>query len=200
MSASPSRVVSSTPALDTLRARTAKDHRALEENLEIARSDAGEAAYARYLGAVLGWLEPLEPALWAGPWPEAIEPSVRADKVRWIESDLRARGLTDRELAAIPRQSELPNLSTLAHRFGVAYVVEGSLLGGQSLLRSLGPRLTHPARWLEGYGRETVPRWRAFLGALEANVATANDARIAAENARATFVWIADWFALRGVG
>ncbi|MET0591883.1 MAG: biliverdin-producing heme oxygenase [Polyangiaceae bacterium] len=183
-----------------LRATTAAEHRALEEKLEIARPDADDGAYARYLGAVLGWLEPLESVLWAGLWPETIVPAVRADKVRWIESDLRARGFTERDLAAIPRQTALPNSSTVAHRFGIAYVVEGSLLGGQSLLRSLGPRLKHSARWLEGYGRETVPRWRAFLAALETSVATRRDAEIAAENARATFTWIADWFALRGVG
>ena len=181
-----------------IRDATASAHRALEEKLEIGRADAGESAYGRYLRAVLGWLEPLETALWSGLWPDAIGAAARTGKVAWIESDLRARGMTGSDLAALPRQTKLPPLSSLAHRFGVAYVVEGSQLGGQTLLRRLGPRLAHSARFLEGYGRETMPRWRAFMAAIDANLVTREDAEIAAENARATFDWIAEWFAFRG--
>jgi heme oxygenase len=181
------------------RAATATAHRTLEQKLEIARTDADDATYTRYLAAVIGWLEPLESPLWSGGWPAAVTPTARSGKVAWIEADLRARGMNERDIAALPRQTKLPALDSLAHRFGVAYVVEGAQLGGQTLLRTLGPRLVRPTRWLEGYGPETGARWRAFLAAVEAHLTTRADAEVAAENARATFAWIDEWFTLRGV-
>lgn len=198
MSASRSRA-SSSFALDIIRTATATAHRTLEEKLEIARADADDAAYTRYLGAVIGWLEPLESPLWSGPWPDAMTPALRAGKTAWIETDLRARGMNDDDIAALPRETELPALDSLSHRLGVAYVVEGAQLGGQTLLRSLGARLAQPTRWLEGYGAETGARWRTFLGALDTHLTTRADAESAAENARATFAWIDDWFTMRGV-
>jgi heme oxygenase len=171
----------------------------LEERLEIAQPAADDAAYTRYLAALIGWLEPLEFPLWSGSWPHAMTPALRTGKTAWVAADLEARGMTEPEIAALPRQTKLPELGTLAHRFGVAYVVEGAQLGGQTLLRSLGPRLAKPTRWLEGYGAETGARWRTFLGALEASLASRDAAELAAENARATFAWIDDWFTSRGV-
>ena len=187
-------------ALEVIRATTRDAHASLEATLEIARAEAGEAEYVRYIGAVLGWLEPLEAALWQAPWPDAITPRERRDKRAWIVSDLRDRGLTDQDVSAIPRCGSVPPLDSAAARFGAAYVVEGAQLGGRALLKDLGPRLApRRARWLEGYGAETAARWRAFLTALEAELGSAADARVAAESARRTFTWVHSWFALRGV-
>lgn len=146
-------------ALEVIRAGTRDAHTSLESTLEIARADAGEREYSRYIGAVLGWLEPLEAELWQGPWPEVVRPRERRDKSAWIISDLRDRGLTDAQVSAIPRCQRVPPLCTAAERFGAAYVVEGAQLGGRALLKQLGPRLApRRVRWLEGYGAETTVR------------------------------------------
>jgi heme oxygenase len=188
------------PALDVIRASTAEAHRTLESTLAIARSDAGESAYARYLEALLGWLEPLETPLWSGAWPAQVAAATRRGKTAWIEADLRARGRDDRQLAALPRQRSLPPLGSLAQRFGVAYVVEGAQLGGQLLLRRLGPRLAPlPTRWLQGYGRESAIRWRAFLGALGASLESRMQIQSAADSARAAFELVQTWFVQREV-
>lgn len=187
------------PALEAIRASTAEVHRELEQRLEIARDDAGEGAYRRYLSAVLGWLEPLERQLWTASWPTPALPIGRSGKADWIASDLRARGLSALEIAQIPRQSSLPPLDTLAQRFGVAYVVEGAQLGGQHLLRTLGPRLSPlPVRWLEGYGRDSAHKWRSFLGELAAHLHDRADAQLAAQSARITFELARHWFVQRG--
>lgn len=191
---------SSSLALELIRASTASAHRALENTLEVGRPDAGESAYTRYLEALWGWLAPLESALWAAAWPEAIAAPARSGKLRWIEADLRARGRDPSWIAALPRQLTLPRLDSIAERFGAAYVVEGSQLGGQFLLRRLGPRISPlPARWLEGYGRETPARWRSFVAVLGAQLTSRADAELAAHSARTTFELAHDWFAQRGV-
>jgi heme oxygenase len=191
---------SSNLALELIRASTREAHLALEESLEIARPDACDEAYGRYLAAVLGWLEPLEGPLWSSPWPEPIVAASRRDKCTWIKSDLRARGLSERDVAHIPRRTTLPPLATPAERFGVAYVVEGSQLGGRALLPRLGPRLApHPTRWLHGYGDASAAHWKTFVAALGASLGDAGDARVAAASARATFEWVHAWFNSRGV-
>lgn len=188
------------PALAALRAATATAHVALENALEIGRDAADEGAYARYLQAVLGWIDPLERCLWSAPWPAPVEPLARARKTSWIESDLRARGLNDHAISQLPRYTTLPPMPTLAHRFGVAYVVEGAQLGGRSLLRRLGPRIAPlPARWLEGYGHDTSGLWSSFLDALAANVRDRVDVEAAAHNARLTFELAHTWFTARSV-
>jgi heme oxygenase len=198
-----SRRVSGPPpisALELIRASTADVHQALESTLEVARPDAGEAAYGRYLAALLGWLEPLEQRLWSLEWPSPVVPALRTGKTRWIEADLRARGSSAAQISALPRQRALPPMSSLAQRFGAAYVVEGAQLGGQVLLRRLGPRLAPlPARWLEGYGHDTGGRWRSFLTALGSSVHERADAELAAGSARVTFELAQAWFAARGV-
>jgi heme oxygenase len=193
-------VTKAASALELIRHSTALAHRALEAKLVVAQDAAGEAEYTRYLGAVLGWLEPLEAALWSWPWPEPWFALPRQGKVRWVESDLSARGFSSAKLAALPRQRVLPPLDSEAGRFGVAYVIEGAQLGGQVLLRRLGPRVAPlPTRWLVGYGRNNSVMWREFLGALSAHVREPAQAEAAALSARATFELVHAWFQARGV-
>jgi heme oxygenase len=175
-------------------------HRALEQRLEIARPDARDEAYARYLEAVWGWLAPLEPPLWGQAWPESVTPCERDGKAAWAAADLRARGLRAEQIAALPRQTALPPLASLAQRFGVAYVIEGAQLGGQVLLRELGPRVAPlPTRWLSGYGHDTANKWRSFLSALTLSLREPFEVEEAAESARVTFELVHGWFARRGI-
>jgi heme oxygenase (biliverdin-IX-beta and delta-forming) len=186
-------------ALDIIRAETADAHHALEQQLEVARPDAGEDAYLRYLRALLGWLEPLEALLWQGPWPEAVGVARRAGKARWIVADLHARGLDEAEISAIPRRAVLAEQTSLVQRFGIAYVVEGAQLGGQVLLRRLGPRVAPlPTRFLVGYGRDCAKLWRSFVDALAGALTDDEQARAAAASARAEFEAAHEWFALQG--
>jgi heme oxygenase (biliverdin-IX-beta and delta-forming) len=191
---------STSQALELIRSTTAPVHQTLERALAIGRADADEGAYVRHLEALLGWLEPLEALLWSGGWPESVTPATRSGKIAWIEADLRARGRSERELAALPRQRALPPLGSLSQRFGVAYVVEGAQLGSRALLQRLGPRLAPlPVRWLQGYGSDSADRWRSFVAALCASLADQAQARSAAQSARATFALAHAWFVRRGV-
>jgi len=57
--------------------------------------------------------------------------------------------------------------------WGVAYVIEGSQLGGQVLHRRLAEALApHPLGYLKGEGSATGRHWTAFLNNLRAHVVT----------------------------
>ncbi len=186
-------------ALALLRSSTNQLHEALEARLVIARPDVTAEQYRDYLAALWGWLVPFEGRLWSAPWPPSVQPELRRNKCLWMLEDMVALGMTRPALEVLPRCDTPAPLSSAAERFGVAYVIEGSQLGGQVLLQRIGPAMApHTPRYLQGYGAETAARWRSFVTALDA---TLDDAAldVAADTARQTFAGLAEWFAARGV-
>ena len=175
-------------ALAALRAATAARHAALESGLRIAAPGAGRREYANHVAALWSWMRPIEAPLWAGPWPLPVEAPARAVKLQWLATDLLAARCDGYPAAALDVQALAPPLDSLATRMGFAYVIEGSLLGAQVLLRRLGPVLAPwPMRWLHGYGVEGGRRWAAFLDALAAQVATPAQVEAACESACEAF-------------
>ncbi|MCB9731997.1 MAG: biliverdin-producing heme oxygenase [Deltaproteobacteria bacterium] len=190
----------SSPALSSLREATRTLHVDLESRLALGRPDAGRAEYRAYAAAMIGWLEPLEARLWAAPWPDGVAPEARRDKARWLVEDLAALGVDAAQVARLPRATALPPLATEAERFGVAYVIEGSQLGGHVLARRLAGALApHEVRYLRGYGEALGERWRALLGAMAASVTGGGALARAADAAVATFEGLGRWFEAREV-
>jgi heme oxygenase len=186
-------------ALSALRNATRDIHDDFEQGLKIARPDAGPSEYLQFIGAMWGWLQPFEQALWREGWPAEMEAAQRARKCEWLERDLAAAGMDEGAIAALPRAATQPPLSTAAQRFGVAYVLEGAQLGSQMLSRTLGPRLAPwPAHWLAGYGERASPRWLAFRKLAERHLADAPARDAAADAARRAFCTLSDWFRERG--
>lgn len=191
---------SASPALAALRARTHALHTGLESRMLLARPGADRGDYARYVAAMRGWLAPLEPALWCAPWPAQIEPAMRACKTGWLDEDLRAARVDGYGDEAAARCDPAPPLDDPATRFGWAYVIEGSMLGGRVLAHRLGSRLAPwPMRFLRGYGEGTGRRWHDFLDALAGEVTSAAQIDTAAEAAAHAFGSIGDWFGQRGI-
>jgi heme oxygenase len=158
-------------AVQHLRAATAADHDAVDS--AFGETDFGDrAAYARFITAHALALPAVEAALEAFP---ALPP--RRLRTPLIESDLRALGID------MPPPLPFPAPETMAAAFGMAYVIEGSRLGGGMLAKRVGADL--PTAYLS----EThLPgEWRGFLSALD-RAAEGNDwvAELTAA-ARATF-------------
>jgi heme oxygenase len=88
-----------------------------------------------------------------------------------IESDLLALGLSRREIAELPRCTDLPRLSCTEDLAGCLYVLEGACLGGQVIARALRERLGvakgSGASFFTGDAEGTSARWRLFLAWLE---------------------------------
>ncbi|MGM9481960.1 biliverdin-producing heme oxygenase [Roseateles sp. NT4] len=145
----------SSPALAALRAATAAQHAQLDAGLPLSREGATAADYREHLQVLRCWLQACRPAL------EATCPGDAALLLGWMAADI---GPDDAPAATGRADWAQPPAA-----WGVAYVVQGSQLGGQVLARrltpSLAPQSTH---YLQGRGRETGAHWQGFLRELHA--------------------------------
>lgn len=156
-------------ALGALRAATAERHTLLDSGLPLAGESPTLDDYASHLRMLRTWLAPIEDWLASGAGPrDALAPLRR---VPLIDADLRDPSVT-RKRDPMPReQAPWPPNASAAYRWGVAYVAEGSQLGGAVLYQRLAAQLApHPLAYLRGDAAGPGPRWRSFMLALNENV------------------------------
>ena len=185
------------PLRQLLKRETADLHRRLELDLGLLESELSLERYRRVLEFFLGFYGPIEAALArvvsAGP-PLALP--LRA-RTALIESDLRSLGLSQREVAELPRCADLPRLSSPEDLAGCLYVLEGACLGGQviaaALREQLGVEKDSGGSFFIGDAEGTPARWSLFLCWLE-DLARARSATAEiVTSARATFLAFARW-------
>lgn len=185
-----------TDALQALRHATAERHALLDAGLPVGRADASLADYLDHVQALAAWLQALWPALQGlqvhapgfGFAPAGRLSALREDLAHvqpatppWPAPSATTALCLEQALARHPAQAD-------AVRWGLAYVVEGSQLGGQVLHRNLAPRLApHPLRYLQGDGAGTGARWKAFMGLLRTHVASPPAIAAACDGALAAF-------------
>ncbi|WP_311223495.1 MULTISPECIES: biliverdin-producing heme oxygenase [unclassified Acidovorax] len=187
--------------LAALRQATQERHARLDAHLPIARPDAQLRDYAQHARALSGWLAALAPELRA---LQTQAPGFAFDdpaRLAALQADLQDADLNGApsDVASVPcstatldtLQQALQTVPTqvTAFRWGLAYVVEGSQLGGQVLHRRLAPRLApHPLRYLQGSGGNTTgARWREFVERLRDQVRSPDAVQAACAGAAAAF-------------
>lgn len=183
--------------LRMLKDGTADLHVEAERHVRILDPDATETTYVRYLGRMHGFHAGIERAFAAHAelTMAGFDPARRV-KRHWLARDLAVFG---RDASMLERCTDLPSLGDLPRAVGMAYVVEGSTLGGKFIMARMRPRLGHllgvATRFLEGYRDDTGAMWRAF-GEL-ATCALVDDRAIASavEGARGCFAALIDWLA-----
>lgn len=178
-----------------LKRETAPLHLAAEDRVTILSAHATEADYAEYLKTFYGFHAGIEARLAENAELEAAGFRLEARrKAQWLLADLRALGVHDTP----PRCEDVPELRSLPRALGAGYVVEGSTLGGQYLLKKFP--LQHlrgrATRFFEGYGSETGAMWRAFATLAEAHV-NAAEADEAVRGAVETFEALIRWMDAR---
>jgi len=165
--------------LRPLRTATHALHEALDSSLPIARENASLADYAAHLRALRPWLESVREALAAAGDPGLDRVAHRAGRrLAALELDLDDAGLNDD--ASVGKPLDTPHGEGDARRladasrdpafaWGLAYVLEGSQLGGAVMLKRLGPRLApHPMRYFHPVDApEGLPaQWKEFVAQL----------------------------------
>lgn len=159
------------PFIQQLRNATASQHTGLEA-LPLSKVLMSENVtlkdYAHYLVCMKGVME-LYDTILLPQIDEIIPHASLRKKLDGLAKDLKylieqgIPGTAVVELQTPPIQSE-------AFALGMAYVIEGSTLGGRVILKHLSPRLgvteIHGAIFFAGYGNETGPMWKQFLEAL----------------------------------
>lgn len=186
------------PALSALRDATRALHTDLDQLSPLARDTLDKTDYLDHAARVLGWMRPLEQALWFNPLSVQLtsELSVqkRWSKSAWLEQDLLDGGYTPRSVADLPRCPYITEPANEAQLLGMAYVAEGATLGGAFLSKRWAGRFDGLSlRWLKGYGAETGALWKSFLEVLATRVVTPDDIADAQHAAQSTFLSFRRW-------
>jgi len=158
--------------------------------------------YQQVLRTFYGFYAPVEASLVrlaaAGP-PLGFPLRARCEL---IESDLHALGLARRELAGLPRCTDLPRLSCPEDLAGCLYVLEGACLGGQVIAPALHQRLGvakgSGASFFVGDAEKTSARWILVLAWLDRLVRTGARSDDVVASARTTFLTLAQWVERQG--
>lgn len=150
---------------EALRSATAALHVQVDSGVPLAKVSPTLDDYRDHLRLLDDWVKALRQL--------AVDPMRLDAQAAALMEDL---DVCDRLLGNAPRPAALPAEpsrlpATAEFDWGVAYVIEGSRLGGQVLYRRLKEALApHPLAYLRGEGSATGARWTAFLAAMRAQV------------------------------
>jgi heme oxygenase len=166
----PSRRTSPASFREELRAATRPAHLRLEAQVDFDGRLTSLEAYRTLMESFFRFIKPVEFVLCALDLSAlGIDYGMRR-KTDWIETDLRDLGHTDSSLESLPAFIGAPPLRDPLAALGVMYVLEGSSLGRQMMLRKLAERLNIGPSWaghfFEGYGKNTGAMWQSFVSVL----------------------------------
>lgn len=156
--------------MDELRTKTAALHRATEAAFDLQYVSASRPNYTTMLRTLLSIYRPLERRLDRVDWTATTINWPARRKTALLERDLIALGEGTRveeslESANIPIRSP-------AHALGCLYVLEGSTLGAQFIVKQLERTLKlnpqNGAAFFTGYGTKTRDMWSVFNDAANA--------------------------------
>jgi heme oxygenase len=163
----------SRPRADSLRFRlrdaTQAMHLNVERHFNLEQSATSRAAYCTLLQNFWCLYEPMERELLRLDWQNCGIVMRERRKAHWLTEDLACFGVDTSTLLLC---TDLPKLDCVASGLGALYVLEGSTLGGQVILRTLqsqfGISSDTGARFFTSYGAEIGTMWRSYLSVLEA--------------------------------
>ena len=165
--------------------------------MALAERCVDRASYRTLLADLWGVYAPLETELAAVAWDDVGIAFSRRAKTQWLRADLMTLGLSQSDIAALPRTQKLPAIKSPADGFGVLYVLEGASLGGQLILRQIVPALglteSEGARFFASYGEAVGEYWRDFLAAMAAYGDDEEKVRAMESAALATFECFLRW-------
>ena len=158
-------------AMVALKAATAAHHERLEHRVDIERALESRERYRALLERFYGFYRPLEDVL----APIDVPGLSYTPKLPLIEADLHA---LDSVPDTLPLAPKVPSVATVGDALGVAYVIEGSALGGALIGSLVRRKLGLTSRFFAG-GPGLAPRWRAFGEVVERHAPVNTTAAIA---------------------
>ncbi len=151
-----------------LKFATAAAHSRLECLLAKRGYFEGREEYIQYLQRFLAFQDEAEHALDIAITAEAVPDWNQRRRAHLARADLATLGAPERRF---PRASaRLPHITSCEQVLGIAYMLEGSTLGGAYLLKQLAPlgiTALHGGSYLASYGRDRGKMWQRFLFTLE---------------------------------
>ena len=185
--------------LGRLRDETRDVHERLERDLDWKARIATPSGYRSLLTRWWGFHADFEPIAASLLDDEAFFGPRR--KLPLLEADLHHLGAVSLAMSTIPRIGGSLDLATRQDVLGAMYVIEGSTLGGQVIVRAIRNALgfgDHDAgyAYYAGYGKhETAAMWREFGNVLRAQ--PLSDHEVIVRGARRTFSTLHAWLTTR---
>lgn len=173
-----------------LRAATSAAHAALSELVIPDEALLDRVRYRWFLRRLWGFHRAVDRALPVDPLPEV---SGRPPRAELLAADLKSIGGWSEHLPEMPGLTEPERR---AGALGIAYVVEGSALGGIQLLTLAQQRLhltRHRGASFFAAGADGVPRWRHVKEELQRGLAEPSELAEAQQAAHATFAALGAW-------
>ncbi len=178
---------------EVLKEQTQVSHRQIEDNpllKMIFSTDLKKQTYIEILSGFYGFIRSLEEVI------RRLNPEFEGylQKADWLMSDLKSLGHS----LQVEESNYSQSVKTSAQALGALYVLEGSMLGGQMIIRHLKkfdfitPQSSH---YYTGYGDSTGENWKSFLALLnehEQNYPHQNE--VVVTSAIETFKALDNWF------
>jgi heme oxygenase len=167
----PEKMIDNDSILAQLKARTAHQHQATEDTVDLMREDYTLDEYRNLLTRFYGFYAPFEAKMRDAIAANGVEFNhhERLNTPKLV-ADLKALGLSEDEISAIETTGDLPNLGSKERIFGSLYVIEGSTLGGQVISRHLKSKFDldtdKGAAFFSGYGKDTGKMWNEYREAV----------------------------------
>lgn len=187
------------PLLERLRRETRDLHDQLEHDLEWKRQVATLDSYRTLLTRWWGFYSAVEPGLEA-TFLQAGEASFFAPrrKLALLRQDLQHLGFCEWDVSGLPICAWSGPDTGLSGTLGTLYVLEGSTLGGQVIVRHVrrllsGSRESQGCSFYDAYGPGAVgAMWQATRERI-AKAAETEDTDAIVDAAKATFEHVRDW-------
>lgn len=186
-----------------LKTITSEYHRKVERTLVnqlLLSKTLSLTSYASCMGHYLGLINPLEKCLVSYPTIIVCGYSFRS---QWLKDDLLALGWSQCQIEDHPQYTQLPTVDTLAKALGVAYVLQGSQLGGVVLRKQITATLGEDILRCNGLNfwgvqslDDVTSSWQAFKSNVDELFSTRHDLSLSetAQAATETFACFHYWF------
>jgi heme oxygenase len=182
-----------------LKRETASYHSALEAEVDVVGCLGSANSWLWLLKTFYTFWTPVEARAFSPPgfggWLPDSQDRRRAHR---LHRDIEALGGNPDDLLLC---TELPQLDSLARRFGCLYVMEGSSLGGQQIVKlatSCGYTAERGCSYFASYGDRVGSMWKAFVEHLDAyGTAYPEQMETAVASAIETFTKFRGWLASR---
>jgi heme oxygenase len=182
--------------ISLLREATAPLHQSLHEHPLMVRllTRPSVCCYRTVLRGFLAFFEPMEPVLMDSSRRLGVpELYRRPDRTKRLSADLETLGDEVPRAVCAHNLPVFPRLTGIGNLAGCLYVINGSALGGQTILRRLSgfPAAQRACRFFTGDGEQTAQNWRDFQQFCNQVCRSDEDRLAAVSSARQTFLSIA---------
>jgi heme oxygenase len=175
-----------------LREVTRPAHEQMEKTLNLLRPRFGREELAHLLGRWYGFIAVWEPASFATFGPAMQDYLSARRKLPMLNDDLAKLAM---DPATLPRIDPTPlGWTDPSRALGTLYVLEGSTLGGQVIVKKVREQFGIESAYFSGYGHDTGARWQETRRLLDAPPFPV-DPPIVTDAASQSFAFLAGWLA-----